>query len=284
MNNLNHYKTVYLNTLDNGDIVFPNEGDMAFVNTHYVTWCDTFAKIGPLFMNAELKSKLTDMPARCVILFPDYYTEKFKEDDKETLLSRVEFVINKMVVPKNGMIISMYSLSEQKLYDSEFGVTWPFSTSHKWNLKDSWTEDKTENYVTFQKTEPGSYLQGRDYHLGLEKDILDFLKDKVEIKYISYSDSNDYIYNTILKSKRHFSYIGASWWVSMYLNTPTVSYGCRVNKTRFFGAQTNALLNPRGSPEPLVFEDGRFKNREVNPPGIYTMNEKFLLEAIDGIS
>ena len=236
---MNYYKTYHIGTKDGPDIVPLSVGDFQFNNSTILTWCDILARLSQLFLSAELKSKLSMSTPTAVLCFPNYYDTKFKEEDQESREERIDFLINKMAAPTNGLILSTYKVDESYLmYDKFRGAiqgiyaAWPFSTLYKWNLKDTWDKDNVGDYVTFQRTELASYLRNDKLHMDQENRIIDFLKDQnVKIKFVDYSMKSEDIYNDILHAKTHISYLGSSYWLGCYLNTPIIAYGTRVTQS-----------------------------------------------------
>lgn len=241
-------------------------GDFNFMNTQFMTWCDAFARASILFLNAELKSRLTMSTPTAVLGFSDYYHTNFKEEDQETRLERLEFILSKMKSPSNGLNLSLYEISDQWLeedYDGEgMKVTWPFHTLTKWPLIDSWSENSHSDYVSFQKTEKLSYLHTIPKQIEIENKILDLLdKSGTKIKFVSYDQKSDYIYDTILNARYHVSYCGASWWLAQMLNTPVYSYGLRYQTDKdLFGSHSSGMMtHDMGMSVPITVEDDIFK-------------------------
>ena len=228
-------KTYYFGVDDINYQVPIENSDFQFNNGDWLTWCDLLARLSEIFMAAELKSKLTIETPTATFCYPEYYNTKFKEEDAEIRSDRIDFMINKMAPPGNGLILSTYKVDESYIMYDKFNTpiqgiytTWPFTTLYKWNLKDSWNEENTEDYVTFQKSEKRSSVINHAAHMETENALIEYLENNnIKIKYIDYSMKTEEIYNAILHAKAHISYLGASYWLACYLNTPVVLYGVR---------------------------------------------------------
>lgn len=267
-----HYKDLSFG-LEGTKRVWLDEGDFQFVNSNFLTWCDSIAKISQLFMNAELKSRLQLLPTRACLGFSDYYRSKFKEEDLETRLERLEFIVQKMKPPRNGLYLSLYEIKDEYIESYEgyegFKITWPFHTLFKWPMIDTWSGGDG-NYVSFQKTEKLSPLVNDKEHMRIEDSIInDLVKHDVEIKFISYDQTSKYVYDTILNSKYHISYAGASWWLAHSLDVPVYTYGKRYEPNRdLWGYHSSGIMNHGLETHvPVQLSGNKFVNKRVTGDG-----------------
>lgn len=249
-------------------------GDFQLINTQFLTWCDAIAKVSQLFMNAELKSRLSDAAPAAVLGFSNYYRDKFKDEDQETRIERLEFILSKMKMPTNGLTLTMYEVFDQYVESERgdqpgLGVTWPFNTLNKWDLIDTWNAPESD-YVSVQLTEGRSYLTGVQEHMAIEDEIMNVLsRHNANVKYVDYSMTSEDVYETVLNAKYHISYCGASWWLAHALNVPVYSYGKRYASDKdLYGTHSSGVMG-HGYPYdvPVAVEDGRFVHKRVRGPG-----------------
>lgn len=257
------YKTLYLDTPDTGEIALPGSSEFVFLNTNFVTWCDVLARLNIPFMNAEVVSKFLPGPHHVSVFFPSYYHNKFKPRDVDNSIQRIVKLILNMKPPKNGIILTLYEIEDERVVTTD---TWPFHTNTLWDFKRTWA-DKDTGYVTFQKMEKSNGTNWIKHHEELQDRVFDIVRKDFDVVFIDYSMETNSVVNLITDSRMHFSYPGASWWLSFYTKTPLFTYGGpgRVEKkNHLFGKHGSSYcVVPSSSPSVTQYNGTTFYNQNL---------------------
>ena len=167
-------------------------------------------------------------PMKVSLLMP--YVKRRKSRDESTNLDVLNFLISKMKPPPNGIIFSVIQIRMDQGYATPFFLTsvWPFID--KWNPQDHISVQLPEENVSENKLSP---LLIEWYNL---KPILEEYTD-YKIKYVDYSMPIEKVYDTVLTSRLHISYTGASYWIAGNAIVPMLAYGPEANTkvTKEFG-------------------------------------------------
>lgn len=269
---LKHYKTYRINTNDSIDIVDITRSRLCYINSRGAFgWCDVLSKISEIFLDAQLKSRFTTATPHYTIIVPEWMWQKVKPQDTYVSYDRIEFLLNHFNEPTNGLVVSVYITTTK--YDKSLfipytiphdsvsnGVEWPFCTNIKWNLK---TLNKPKNYVTWNKVDTSWQKEVWPEILELEKRIENTLLDLgIPYENIDYTISPYDTYEIMSGSSLHISYIGASWWLSHYMNLPLIDYSQSHASGSYFGV----LRSPgQGKDFPSTVWDekyGKFKEEK----------------------
>lgn len=272
---LEYYKTYRINTAEAWTKVDIDRSRLCYINSRGAFgWCDILAKLSEVFLDAQLKSRLTDRTPHYTIVTPEWVLDKLWEGDEYESYDRIEFVINNFIPPDNGIIISVYIISEEadlNLFEPYHddkdkrsnGVEWPFITNTKWSLKD---QGLPKEYVTWNRL--GRTFQKEQYpHLLQIEEWLEEALDRYDIphKIIDYSMSPKRTYDIMSSSALHISYVGATWWLAHYMDIPIFDYGLTGPMGSLFGelrAPGRAKKHPQMTWDSSI---GRFKEKKHLP-------------------
>lgn len=266
------YKTYYLGCEDDGSIAEIDASDLVYVNSvGAFGWCDPLSKISSVFMDAELKAEFNECPSRISMIVPDYIFEKRKEEDQYISYERIEFILNNFQVPTNGCVVSVYVVQhevEKSYLDLSMCTRprhfeWPFQTNTVWKTKEQW--NGSGDYVTLQLTEKNSFTKNGNKLL--EDAIIRGL-DRIDQRYelVDYTMKCEDVYELMLSSQLHISYVGASWWLSHYMGVPVFDYGEHVHQsisTSIFGVLGAPGMGKNRAQ--VLYENGKFTERKMNP-------------------
>lgn len=184
--------------------------------------CPVVTHLSKAFLCADLYQQegAINKPYEVSIIFGD--DRKRKSSDPESGLDRVLWMIDKMKAPRGGIKISVYiNENMNRVLDS----TW--QTHHMWRTEDVWDKSKTGNYVTIQRVEKESKA---DWHKENVDECFDLIYElcetyDVEVIELDYETPYEEMYQALLHSKMHFSYVGASYFMAALTQTPTLGIG-----------------------------------------------------------
>lgn len=226
MQNLIHYKTLYL-----GDIPIENTpiGETILLDDlTMLAYASLIPTLTGIFWKAgfEYQQKLRDYPGHTRILIPtNHINLKSQDHFKNSTLESVEWFLNNLIPPPGGLIISIYFY--KNLYP---GINNPFHAWCIWPLKQRWLGDgdyvTVNNIIKFPKGANGTSKNiERARHLG-HLDLIENIKSlcPYPVKEINYGNEELSV-NLLRHSKRHFTYLGASYTLAALLDIPTVVYG-----------------------------------------------------------
>lgn len=223
-------KTFYIGCPDDGIPTDP-------VRSNVIRYCQhTLAALAPFitkmshpFLQAELLNEEgISGPFELTILVPISAEYKFKEEDPETILERVLWLIGKMRAPKGGIKISVY-VNEYLRGKMDSG----WDTHKLWEAKDIWQKDKTENYITVHRPET---LAETTWNKRNADECFNMLfsccrSANFRVVELTYSTPYEEMYQALLKTKMHFSYVGASYFMAALTKTPTLGIGLPENRS-----------------------------------------------------
>jgi len=280
---LRHYKTYYINTENTGEVAQIESSSLQYLNgSGCFGWCDPLAALSTLFTEAQLKNILTGKPTKCSLVLNDMVLDRRKPEDKNIAYDLIDFIISNFLEPTGGMILSVYLVnsSRERKYIGHMNaigtiesnwIAWPIQTKTAWSFKRSWKRSSTEKYITYQKTEANSFqfhdLSNIRGDLFIEKCLS---SGSISYKTIDYTMPPDEVFETLLHSQLHVSYVGASWWLAHYIGTPVIDHGCLSDeKGSLFGILSTPFLKnlEDGSqtwPQ-IIFDKNKFYEKDIRP-------------------
>lgn len=284
---LRYHKTYYINTENTGKRVEIEKSGLQYLNhSGSFGWCDPLATLSMIFTEAQLKNILTNKPAEYCLVLDLTVLGKRKTEDRYNSYDIIDFIINEFKEPTNGLILSIYlaNRTTEKKYlshdwhhnfkiDSELNswTTWPFHTKTAWGFKKEWNPKTDPQYITFQKTEPFSFQINNGYNKNGDRLIQKFLDSfGMDYKIIDYTIPPNEVFEMLLGSSLHISYVGASWWLANYMKVPVLDHGHLSNVP---GSLFGFLSSPPGRPMPngetiqpqIAFYDGKFREVNIKP-------------------
>jgi len=188
----------------------------------YHAYCIFICVLGELFYTAQqLQSEgILDRPYKASIIIPKI--EIFKGVQPEDNLTRIKFLIDKMIPPEKGIAITFYEHWQEKKVQRPYGtfVIWPY--------KEQWNLNNCEDYVAIQKIDG---IENSLNYPGIVQTYERVLKELddlgIDYKFVGYHQKIEDLYETILKSKLLLSYTGCSYYIAGGMGLPTLAFGDR---------------------------------------------------------
>ena len=186
----------------------------------YHAYCIFICVLGELFYTAQqLQSEgILDRPYKASIIIPKI--EIFKGVQPEDNLTRIKFLIDKMIPPEKGIAITFYEHWQEKKVQRPYGtfVIWPY--------KEQWNLNNCEDYVAIQKIDG---IENSLNYPGIVQTYERVLKELddlgIDYKFVGYHQKIEDLYETILKSKLLLSYTGCSYYIAGGMGLPTLAFG-----------------------------------------------------------
>lgn len=171
--------------------------------------------------------------------------DKYKIQDHETSMDRIEWIIHNFQPPSIQLIISIY------VSDTVRPVESGFFTSTVWPLRKRWNIENTKKKVTCQEIEGNNNSYWKLRHTYSLIDLTKNLADHYEydIEFINYTYNYEDVLKHLLESKIHFGYIGASYFIAAAAGVPTLGFGMQYNEVEHNGEliRTNLFGNAQTS-------------------------------------
>lgn len=178
-------------------------------------------ELSEAFFRAQImhNENILKEPYKVSILCDLNFIAKHKPADPETSVDRLEWYVRNMLPSDTPMIFTIYlSKRENYLTPHQRGWLWP--------LKYQWDPKNVSDYVTVQLPENYVTPPGNQQRKNWEEPLEHFKKTcPYEIKYIGYSDSIDYCYQTLKHTRYHFSYLGATYYLASMMRVPSIIMG-----------------------------------------------------------
>ena len=237
MSDIEHIETIYLGVDNDGSRAEP-----PFCAVQ--RWCEhTMPYVAPTVNNLSQHFCQADRlatdgsisePYRLACIVPSSmhkFNIKYKSSDALTIYDTFKSYIEIMAPPKCGMIVSIYiSNGTDPLVDTSWTAQYLWRTNKIWSKQNC-----SDNFLTFHDFEP----KGVKFKLGNCVELIDLLKEYclkngVRLKKLSYSTPVKESYESLLKSKMHFGYIGGTYFLASLTRTPTLGFGLENRKISCF--------------------------------------------------
>jgi len=208
-----------------------NDGSIAEVGIHPTVRWDRFAVysfndircvFSLAFANTHVlhQEKVIQEPTRYAMLLPIVDSKK-KSKNKETYYEAMTWIVENMIPPKPGIIISFY------FYNSLYPQLMNMPTQDKtaiWPIKQQWVGDG--DYITVQKFESITEEKRKNRSIS-QYELIQNIEElsPYKVKYVDYTMSVEEIVELLQHSKQHYTYDGATWHLAGMMNVPTVVYG-----------------------------------------------------------
>jgi hypothetical protein len=224
VNNMKLAETFYIGCDDDGSV--------AEIGVHPTVRWDRFAVysfndircvLSLAFANTHIlhQEKVLDKPQKYVMLLPLVNSKK-KPQNRETYYEAITWIVENMIPPKHGIIISFYFYNP--LYPQLMNMPTQDKTAI-WPLKQQWIGDG--DYITVHKfesiTEEKRKNRSQDGQYELILDIENL--SRYNVKYIDYTMPVSEMVELLQHTKQHYTYDGATWHLAGMMNVPTVVYG-----------------------------------------------------------
>lgn len=209
-----------------------NDGSVAEIGTHPTIRWDRFAvysfndircTLSLAFANTQIlyQEGVLNKPTKYAMLLP-MINQKRKSENKETFYETISWIVDNMLPPKHGIIITFY------FYDSLYPQLMNMPSQDKtaiWPLKEQWIGDG--NYITVHKFESITDKKRKDRSKDGQYDLILDIENlsSYNVKYIDYTMRVEDMVDIMKHSKKHFTYDGATWHLAAMLNIPTIVYG-----------------------------------------------------------
>jgi hypothetical protein len=211
--------------------------------------------------------------------------KKYKPQDHETSMDRIEWLIREFQAPTIKLVISIYISETMTLIESGFftSTIWPFR--RKWKLED------TEKKVSIQDAEG----MGDQWKMENTTELINMTKALSNMYDYTYV-MLDYTYNyedaltSILESKIHVGYVGATHFLALGACAPTVGFGIPTREMEYEGetikrnimgtSQTGPAHLRQRNPDTLEVEHRPILNAYTTTNPLDILNEFYRLENI----
>jgi hypothetical protein len=222
---MKHVETLYINCEDNGHMPRLNNSHVQRLDQYnYHAYSIFVSHISNIFFNAQnLQSEgILNEPYCASIVIPK--VESFKGQFEDNL-TRIKYIANNFVPPKNGVIISLY----EHWQDNK--VLTPYNTSIVWPYKKQWDKENAKDYVCLQTVteknieHKGSYAKNAEAVEEYKRIVNELNTLGIEYKNVSYDMRIDSVFKLLLSSRALISYSGATYYLAGGLNVPTIAFG-----------------------------------------------------------
>jgi len=222
------YKTFYLGCDDNGEIATHENRVIRFHQN--LAHRPMMSALCPHFYNAQLMAEentADGKPYKVAIFCPkNKLDRKQKPSNDYTMRETLYWFLENMYPPKNGMIVSIYTIEQFVKY------IWPYEDyKHVWPLKPQWHWQGDGDYITLQDIEELTKdVMKKEFKSHPNYEIIKEI-DKHSIypvKRIDYRMSEDKIFNLLKHSKFNMSYPGGTYYTAAMMGCPTL--GLYLNK------------------------------------------------------
>lgn len=271
---MNHHRTYHLfpdgriQTKTEKPLVewnYANPGQSYFVRFCQHTLHNTCAQVDLLsraFADAQLFKD--DNPEQetfyISVIVHEAALAKFKPQDHQTSMDRIEWLIREFQPPTLKLVISIY------VCDTMTHVESGFFTSTLWPFRRRWDRHLVEKHISIQVSEGSGASWKKENTTALIE-----MTEELCAMYGYASVRIDYTYNyedafqLILKSRLHVGYVGASHFLALAAGIPTVGYGVPYREIEYEGrmigqsimgtAQTGPLSMRQRDPATLKVEE-----------------------------
>ena len=220
---MNHIKTILLGCKSADQVVYTLKFDENTIQAHATLmsqFCTALWKIQNLYEEGIINSPViinVFMPERFVGL-------KLHPDNVNSCDQHLIYFMENFQPPSCGVVFELYTFVDTTAVQSPWNakVIWPFSRQ--------WVGDG--DYITVQKY--GETVLSKDTHYfrdiaisSGQMDIINSIEDYSEypVKEISYTMSDEDFFDTLIHSKKHYTYMGSSYYSAGLINCPTICYG-----------------------------------------------------------
>jgi len=221
-----HLVTVYKNVDDDGSkAVVGQSHTILLSNLDVAAYTNIVCILSDFFCKAELWATRggSVTPAYCSIIVHPTCLNKWKDQDADTLMDRLWWIINNLKDPTNGAIVSIY-LSDTIDKDQEY----PWAMNHLWQTKQTWVANDS-NTISIQDHAEHQWSKYDPKRLFIAESVKIIKsaakKLKYNIEYVDYTTPIDTLYDIMLNTKYHFSYTGSTGLFAALTRTPTIYFG-----------------------------------------------------------
>jgi len=145
------------------------------------------------------------------------------------------YFMENFVPPAPGVAFKVYTFNE-----IDGRVQAPWNAKCIWPFKQQWIGDG--DYITLQKH--GETILSKKTHLfrdiarrSGQVDIINNIERYSEypVKEISYTMTEEDFFNTLIHSKKHYTYMGSSYYSAALINCPTICFGFPTDMPSIWG-------------------------------------------------
>ena len=223
---VDYYTTIYKGV--------PNDGSRAEIgrshlimmsNIDVAAYNNLVSILSDFFCKAQLSAQddVSWGPLHLSVVVPAICLKKWKDDDGDTLIYRLWWIIDNLRDPINGVVVSIYINSNISGKDER-----PWAQNHLWQTKKTWKPnwDKTISIQAHGEVQHQPSHSARLY-LNESVEIIESMARSLnyDIKYVDYSTPIDDLYEIMLNTKHHFSYTGSTGYFAALTRTPTLYIG-----------------------------------------------------------
>jgi len=229
MSDIKHIKTFYKGCNPCG-IVDPNNSEIIRISKDDASaYAPIIALLSHTFSKAQMynEEKITDRPYKISVVVSESAYLKVKDEDPETMLDRILWIVENFRDPDGGVVVSVYeSLKMRSRMDSPYGFYSLWNTKKINNGTDS-------DYITLQSHGEIQHSPKDGHRINLPSSV-SLIKFKAtelgyDIKEIDYTTPISEVYELMINAKAHFGYLGSTYYLAAITNTPTVQFGKKVH-------------------------------------------------------
>jgi hypothetical protein len=225
---MKHIQTIYKGIANCTTRAQPHSSELvrfSYLECH--PYAPMISLLGSPLAKAQLywQENILNKPYRVAVVVPSTADCKFKPSDPETMLDRILWLIDNMADPSCGAIVSVYTTDT---IDNVFDATYSFNTL--WHTKKLWTAGSDSRFITLQAHSEINHNSPNTGHRCFIEDYVSIVRYYAElldydVVEVDYSTPINELYNLMLNTKSHFSYVGSTGYFSGLTKTPTVWFG-----------------------------------------------------------
>lgn len=212
-------KTYYLNC-ESKEVATPQNHTIRFDSFTLWPHCTFMSGLCYAFWKTQLLQQegLNEPRKICILVDEELLFRTRKPGNKSTGFEQIDWFLNNIEPPMNGVIVSLYTNKVIKIIEDRW------SPSTIWPLKKEWQWEGGGGYFTIQDTEPGvstNKYSARALHR--TREIIDNIEDYsvLPVKRINYTMSEEEIFSLLKYTNLHFSYTGGTYYTAGMIGCPT---------------------------------------------------------------
>lgn len=238
---MKHIKTIPLGCETAEQVVYTVKFDENTIQAHATIMsqlCTPLWKIQNLFEEGIIID-----PVVINVFIPEYFIgRKLHPDNTNTCEQHLIYFMEHFHPPTPGVVFELYS------FHASTPVQSPWAAKTIWPFTQRWQGDG--DYITVQKygetvlSKKTHYFRDIAMHSG-HIDVIDniHLYSEYPVKEISYTMDDHEFFETLIHSKKHYTYMGASYYSAGLIGCPTICYGFPTDNSAWGMDMGNGFTN-----------------------------------------
>jgi len=221
-----HCVTIYKDVPNNGETAIIGKSHLIMLaNIDVAAYTNIISILSDFFCKAEVYATHCKgrNPAHLSIIVHSSCLERYKQEDSDTLIYRLWWMIENFKSPTNGAVVSIY-LNDVMDKIREY----PWARNHLWQTKQTWMPvESTIISIQAHSEQQNVKNDPLRIHINESVEIIETIAKKLNynIVYVDYTTSIDDLYDIMLTTKYHFSYTGSTGAFASLTRTPTIHIG-----------------------------------------------------------